>query len=46
MWLIDLVLTLLGGGLWLMIYAFSGNAKKATDDTKTFIKSLKDTEDE
>jgi len=42
MWLVDLVLTLLGGGLWLMIYAFSGNAKRATDDTKTFIKSLKD----
>jgi len=29
MWLVDLVLTILGGGLWLMIYAFSGNAKKA-----------------
>jgi len=45
MWLIDLVLTVLGGGLWLAIYMFSGNAEKAKKDVKTFIESLKD-EDE
>jgi len=29
-----------------MIYAFSGNARRATEDTKTFIKSLRHKDEE